>query len=247
VWEFPVAYAFPPLLPRVIRKIAASVGVFLLVSPFWPAQMWYPVLLGLRVEEVCRLPEVPGVVDLVSGAPPLLLLPLLAWKSFGSGTVSPSLTTPSVVCDGWIASSLARYDAVWRAFRASLDARGVPLVSVDIALIAVYLSSLFASGRAYRTIALHRAVLSYMFPPFDGHVEECIPSFPASSAACFSAVPLRGASSPRGTCLQRLRSFLRLRLRWTFAMLSESAPFFLRLRPLVGPLSCRRFAVTPLS
>ena len=96
VWEFPVAYAFPPpLLPRVVRKIAASVGVFLLVSPFWPAQMWFPVLLGLRVEEVCRLPEVPGVVDLVSGAPPLLLLPLLAWKSFGGGTISPSLTTPS--------------------------------------------------------------------------------------------------------------------------------------------------------
>ena len=75
-----------------------------------------------------------------------------------------------LVCDSWRASSSARYDAVWRAFRASLGARGVPLVSVDIALIADYLSSLFASGRAYRTITLHRAVLSSMFPPFDGHV-----------------------------------------------------------------------------
>ena len=97
VWEFPVAYAFPPppLLPRVVRKIAASIGVFLLVTPFWPAQKWYPALLGLRVEEVCRLPEVPGVVDLVSGAPPLLHLPLLAWKIIGGCTVSPSPTTPS--------------------------------------------------------------------------------------------------------------------------------------------------------
>ena len=97
VWEFPVAYAFPPppLLPRVVRKIAASIGVFLLVTPFWPAQKWYPALLGLRVEEVYRLPEVPGVVDLVSGAPPLLHLPLLAWKIIGGCTVSPSPTTPS--------------------------------------------------------------------------------------------------------------------------------------------------------
>jgi len=171
VWEFPVAYAFPPpLLPRVIRKIAASVGVFLLVSPFWPAQKWYPALLGLRVSEVCRLPEVPVVVDLVSSAPPLLHLPLLAWKIVGGCSLSLSNDAFCLVCDGWIASSLARYDAVWRAFRASLDARGVPLVSVDIALIADYLSSLFASGRAYRTITLHRAVLSSMFPPFDGHV-----------------------------------------------------------------------------
>ena len=31
-----------------------------------------------------------------------------------------------------------------------------------------YLSSLFDSGRQYRTIALHRSVLSSMFPPLDG-------------------------------------------------------------------------------
>ena len=74
-----------------------------------------------------------------------------------------------LVCDSWRDSSAARYDAVWRAFRAFLDTRGVSFVSVDIALIADYLSSLFSSGRAYRTITLHRSVLSAMYPPFDGH------------------------------------------------------------------------------
>ena len=34
-WSFRLAYAFPPppLLPRVLRKLAVSTGVFLLVSP----------------------------------------------------------------------------------------------------------------------------------------------------------------------------------------------------------------------
>ena len=96
-WDFPLAYAFPPppLLPRVLRKIAVSVGVFLLVTPFWPAQKWYPSILGLRVEEVRRLPEVPPVMDLISGSPPLPRLPLLVWKISGGSTDSLSPTTPS--------------------------------------------------------------------------------------------------------------------------------------------------------
>ena len=47
-WNFRLAYTFPPpLLLCVIRKIAVSSGVFLLVTPFWPAQKWFPAVLGL--------------------------------------------------------------------------------------------------------------------------------------------------------------------------------------------------------
>ena len=96
-WEFVMAYAFPPppLLPRVIRKLEASAGVFLLVTPHWPAQKWFPALLRLQVESVWRLPDHPEVVDLSSGAPPLPRLPLLVWKIFGGSTASPSLMPPS--------------------------------------------------------------------------------------------------------------------------------------------------------
>ena len=57
-WNFRLAYAFPPLL-QVIRKIRVSSGIFLLVMPFWPAQKWFPAVLGLQVMDVHRLPATP--------------------------------------------------------------------------------------------------------------------------------------------------------------------------------------------
>ena len=97
-WAFPLAYAFPPppLLPRVVRKLEASTGVFLLVTPHWPAQKWFPALLRLQVASVWRLPDHPEVVDLTSGAPPLPRLPLLVWRISGGSTASPSPTPPSL-------------------------------------------------------------------------------------------------------------------------------------------------------
>ena len=63
-WNFWLAYAFPPLLLWVVQKISVSSGIFLLVTPFWPAQKWFPAVLDLQVMDVHRLPE---VVDLTSG------------------------------------------------------------------------------------------------------------------------------------------------------------------------------------
>ena len=97
-WTFSLAYAFPPpaLLLRVIRKIAASSGVFLLVTPFWPAQTWYPAILALQVLDVRRLPLQPEVIDLTTGLPPLRTpLPLLVWRILGGSEGSPSRTTHS--------------------------------------------------------------------------------------------------------------------------------------------------------
>ena len=97
-WDFRLAYAFPPppILLRIIRKIASSSGIFLLVTPFWPAQKWFPAILTLRVVDVRRLPEVPPVIDLTTGQPPLSRLPLLVWKIFGGSGRLPSPTPPSV-------------------------------------------------------------------------------------------------------------------------------------------------------
>ena len=96
-WVFVTAYAFPPppILLRVIRKMAVSTGVFLLVTPFWPAQKWFPAVLGLRVDDVRRLPESPPVLDLATGSPPLPRLPLLVWKISGGFKESASPTPRS--------------------------------------------------------------------------------------------------------------------------------------------------------
>ena len=74
----------------------------------------------------------------------------------------------NLIGGSWRPSSSARYDAVWSRFLEFLHARGVSLSSVGLGVVADYLASLFSSGRAYRTITLHRSVLSSMFPPMGG-------------------------------------------------------------------------------
>ena len=97
-WSFPMAYAFPPpaILPRTIQKIAASTGTFILLTPFWPSQKWFPLLLDLQVVDFRRLPEDHDLlVDLTTGHPPSIIPRLVAWKITGGCTTSTFLTTPS--------------------------------------------------------------------------------------------------------------------------------------------------------
>jgi hypothetical protein len=84
-WDFALAYLFPPipLLKRVVRKLELSRGTFLLVTPYWEAQIWFVSLQVLQVVDVRRLPyHNKLVVDLSTGEPPPSLerLFLVPWK-----------------------------------------------------------------------------------------------------------------------------------------------------------------------
>ena len=100
MWDFDLAYAFPPpqIIPRVLRKIEASTGAFLLITPYWPAQKWFASIPLLKVMEVRRLPESPPIIDLTTGMQPLRQLPLLAWMILGGSKASSSPTHPSTFC-----------------------------------------------------------------------------------------------------------------------------------------------------
>lgn len=94
-WEFSLAYAFPPppILPRTISKIARSPGEFILITPFWRAQKWFPLLLALNIVEIRRFPQSQRlVVDLSTGLPPLNLhhLHLVVWRIIGGSELSIS-------------------------------------------------------------------------------------------------------------------------------------------------------------
>ena len=98
-WEFQLAYLFPPipLIPRVLSKMRQSKGTFILITPFWTNQSWFPLLLQLEVLEVLRLPLLPDlVVDLQTGTPPRMLnsLHLVAWKILSRPMVSQTSEIP---------------------------------------------------------------------------------------------------------------------------------------------------------
>jgi hypothetical protein len=74
-----------------------------------------------------------------------------------------------LISASWRPSSTRRYDGIWDAFRDFLRARALPLSSVTLRVVLDYFSDMFDRGRAFRTIRLHRSVLSSTLPPFDGH------------------------------------------------------------------------------
>jgi hypothetical protein len=99
VWDFDLAYAFPPvlLLRQVAKKLESSRGVFLLVTLFWEAQLWFPYILTLNVIFVRRLSfSTDLLLDLTTGSPPPILknLQLVVWRILGGAGISPCPTTP---------------------------------------------------------------------------------------------------------------------------------------------------------
>ena len=101
-WIFDMAFLFPPLalIPRVLTKLQAAVGCYVLILPFWPNQSWHPRLRTLGVVDARRLPRLPDLaVNLTTGKPPpnAEALHLVAWRLFGGPTVSPtSAMLPSI-------------------------------------------------------------------------------------------------------------------------------------------------------
>ena len=73
-----------------------------------------------------------------------------------------------LITGGWRPSLQLRYDGIRCGFRDFLDGRQLQLDQVDLAVVCDYLSSLYDKGLAWRTIKLHRAVLSAMLPPIEG-------------------------------------------------------------------------------
>jgi hypothetical protein len=96
--NFHLAFLFPfiPLHKRIVRKLEVSRGIYLLVTPYWEAQVWFTSFQLLPVLVVRRLPFHDAlVVDLATGEPPPSLerFFLVVWRICGGlGESTPSQT-----------------------------------------------------------------------------------------------------------------------------------------------------------
>ena len=83
-WNGLHGYALPPfsILLKVLQKVLASVGSFIVIAPDWPTQTWFPLLLQLCVELPLRLPLIPDLFSQRHGVhhPFLGRLHLHAWE-----------------------------------------------------------------------------------------------------------------------------------------------------------------------
>ena len=78
-------YVFSPfcLIMKTLAKIREEGGELVLITPVWPTQAWYPVLLGMLVDPPILLPQFPNLLSNPRGElHPLLVnktLILAAW------------------------------------------------------------------------------------------------------------------------------------------------------------------------
>ena len=89
----------------------------------------------------------------------------------------------------WRTSSTKRYDAVWSCFKDFLSRRRLGLDLVSVNIIIEYIAWLFQEGRQYKTICVHRSVLSSMFPTMDGHSVGSHPTISRAMQGIFNERP----------------------------------------------------------
>merc|ERR1712035_258885 len=106
----------------------------------------------------------------------------------------------------WRSSSTKRYDAIWSCFKDFLSRRRLGLDSVSVNTIIEYIAWLFQEGRQYKTIYVHRSVLSSMFPTMDGH---SVGSHPTISRAMRGIFNERPPFEAHVRFVERLQSFRR--------------------------------------
>ncbi|XP_040178560.1 LOW QUALITY PROTEIN: uncharacterized protein LOC120912608 [Rana temporaria] len=84
-WTGETHYAFPPfsMIPKVLLQITSQKATVVLITPWWPTQPWFPLLMELAIDYPRLLPRFPHILSHpTKGIHPLVeegTLTLLAW------------------------------------------------------------------------------------------------------------------------------------------------------------------------
>ena len=64
MWSRGWHYSFPPfcLIMKTLAKVCEEGGELILITPVWPTQAWYPVLLKMLVSPPALLPQLPNLL-----------------------------------------------------------------------------------------------------------------------------------------------------------------------------------------
>ena len=110
-----VLYAHPPyvLIPQVVRRVLEEQMDLVLVTPCWPAQVWWPLLLSLAVRLPVLLPDTPFAL-LPPGYPSSRTLwpqrwRMVAWHISGDITNSSGFRKPREIASSTRPSTDGRH------------------------------------------------------------------------------------------------------------------------------------------
>ncbi|KAM4807615.1 LOW QUALITY PROTEIN: uncharacterized protein WCC33_005133 [Rhinophrynus dorsalis] len=151
-WTPGLNYAFLPfaMIPRTLLMIRQQAASVVVVTPFWPTQPWFPPLLELSVDFPRLIPT----------------FPLLLTDPYGDQGFSESAQT--LLAESWAPGTRTMYRSAWSAWSRWCVERDLDPVSTSPINVVNFLSVLFDSGKAYRTINSYRSAISAGHIPVDG-------------------------------------------------------------------------------
>ena len=168
-WPDRPLYAFPPLpliLPT-LQRVLLQGHRLLLVAPFWPGRLWYPLLLRLCCSAPWRLPDTAEGSDLASRP---LSPPALGLATAGP---DPLLRDCTAAVRGTVLSARApstrlQYENRWKLFSNWCAARAVDPVHCTVATVLEFLQFLLDSGRSHSTLKVYVVAISSLHDGVEG-------------------------------------------------------------------------------
>ena len=177
-WEPLFPYAFPPfcLITKVLRQAKVqAVREMVLITPLWPSQPWYPFLLSMAISPPRILPSFPLLLEnpTEEGIHPLLQnssLSLVAWMVSGIDWKPREFRErlQNLILKSQRSGTTKNYESAWKRWTLWCGGRSVDPVTCSLKHVLDYLAQLFAEGKEYRTIGVHRSALSAYHAPIEG-------------------------------------------------------------------------------
>ncbi|XP_057713573.1 uncharacterized protein LOC130929952 [Corythoichthys intestinalis] len=152
-WPRVLLYAFPPLplIWLTLRRVSLEGHSLLLVAPFWPARLWFPLLRSLCVGEPWCLPERRDLLSQLGGQ---------LWHPDPRRLRLHVCSVRRTLLNARAPSTRLQYAGRWRLFVKWCGDRGDDPVSCSVPTVLDFLQSLLDIGRSPSTLKVYVAAIS---------------------------------------------------------------------------------------
>ena len=150
------------LIPRCLSQIKQQEAVVVLITPLWPCQSWFPVLLGMLQDYPRRL---PSHHDLILNPSSQFIMQQLR-QSFTSRGISTQAS--DLLLSSWRDKTNTSYNSLFAKWADWCEQRSRDPTVGPVEDVVNFLAELFAKGYQYRSLNAYRSAISSIHQKVDG-------------------------------------------------------------------------------
>ena len=152
-WSFNLCYIFAPfsIMGQVLKKLQEDQGEAVVICPLWATQPWFPLILGMIVENSYILPQTSKLLYLPQDPDrqhPLRKMRLDAFRLSGKALASSGIhgQTADIILDSWMPSTTKQYRCYIKKWLQFSNTRQIDPFNPPINSVLEFLTELFYQG-----------------------------------------------------------------------------------------------------